>query len=72
MMNSYSKPNIYDDEDTDTQRSQQKIKVINDIDDDLEQDDFEQTKKFKRHFGNNLVCIFCRGNPLITLGPHCN
>ena len=28
-------------------------------------------KYFKRHFGNNLVCFFHKGEPLLTIGPHC-
>ena len=26
---------------------------------------------FKRHFGNNLTFLFYKGEPLITIGPHC-
>jgi hypothetical protein len=26
---------------------------------------------FKRNFGSSFVCLFYKGEPLITIGPHC-
>lgn len=47
-------------------------KNINEADEDLETDDFEQSNKAqRRHYGNNLVFLFFREEPLITIGPHC-
>ena len=28
-------------------------------------------RKGNRHFGNNLVFFFIKGEPLCTIGPHC-
>lgn len=27
--------------------------------------------EFKRHFGNNFTFFYLKGEPLITIGPHC-
>lgn len=32
---------------------------------------FAAGRVWKRHYGNNYVCLFWRGEPLLTLGPHC-
>ena len=39
-----------------------------------EDDDLNTTATtihFRRHFGNNWALFFYKGEPLITIGPHC-
>lgn len=28
--------------------------------------------QWRRHYGNNYIFMMIKGEPLITLGPHCN
>ncbi|KAM3141735.1 hypothetical protein pb186bvf_006057 [Paramecium bursaria] len=37
---------------------------------DVESPSGDNIQPFRRHFGNNLVFLFYKGEPLITIGPH--
>lgn len=32
----------------------------------------EDGKPLKRHWGKNWTCLYIKGEPFLTLGPHCN